>query len=547
MLVVSNVTFQFQGADNPLIKNVSFAVNVGECVGLIGPNGCGKSTLMRIIRGEIPPDTGSVEFNPSSLSVGYLAQGVVADDAATVEEVLFPRYRALRLAEIEVEHLADQIAAGDKSAIQFYDAALEKLMHLSEQSNYVIGQRAMARIGIDDLMLNTKVGTLSGGQKTRLMMASLLAQESRLLLLDEPTNHLDSHALQWLEEWLREFSGGVLLVSHDRTFIDSVVNRIVALDPRTGSARVHVGNYTDYIATLGAERDKQWAEWKDQEVEIARLKSDAQQTMARAVRKENATINDHQRRLAKKVAHKAKAKEKRLERYLASEDRVEKPELTWDVKMDFVDVGHIRGDALRLEDVSIGYPGHEPLLEQLTLALRGQERIAVMGPNGHGKSTLLKTIIGDIPPMTGHIRVAGSTQIGYLAQEQEILDPNATPMETVQREARMNETEARSFLHFYLFAGDDSLRLISQLSFGERARLMLARLVARGANLLIMDEPLNHLDLTSREKFEQALINFPGSVLTVAHDRYFVQRFANKIWHIEARRLDVEINMISDS
>lgn len=399
----------------------------------------------------------------------------------------------------------------------------------------------MARIGIDDITLDMKVGVLSGGQKTRLMMASLLIREPRLLLLDEPTNHLDTTALQWFEEWLGRFTGGVLIVSHDRAFIDRVVNRIVALDSKAMSSRVHVGTYSDYIATLSAERDKQLAQWNDQEIEVARLRSDVQRTMARAVRKENATINDHQRRLAKKVAHKAKAKEKRLERYLASEDRVEEPELTWNVKMEFVDVGHIRGDAIRLEDVCIGYPSNEPLLEHLSLALRGQERIAVMGPNGHGKSTLLKTVIGEIPPISGHVRIAGSTQIGYLAQEQEILDPRATPLETIKLETRLSETEVRSFLHLFLFAGDDSLRPIAQLSFGERARLMLAHLVARGANLLIMDEPLNHLDLPSREKFEQALISFPGSVLAVAHDRYFVERFANKIWHIENGKLIVEI------
>jgi ATP-binding cassette subfamily F protein 3 len=547
VLVVSDVSKRFRGAEDPILRNVSFTVNAGECVGLIGPNGSGKSTLLRIINGEIQPDTGSVTLNPHNLPVGYLAQGVVANDAATVEEVLFPQYKALRQVEAEVERLLAQIAAGDDPATLTYDSALEELLRLSEQVDSGAGQRALARIGIDDVILDMNIGELSGGQKTRLMMASLLVQAPHLLLLDEPTNHLDTNALQWLEEWLGSFTGGVLVVSHDRAFMDRVVDRIVALDPTTMSARVHVGNYSDYVATLRMEKDKQLAQWRDQEVEIERLRSDAQQTMARAVRKENATINDHQRRLAKKMAHKAKAKEKRLERYLASEDRVEKPELTWSVKMEFANVGHIRSDAVRLEDVAIGYPDHEPLLEHLTIALRGQERIAIMGPNGHGKTTLLKTIIGEIPPLRGHMQIAGSTQIGYLAQEQEILDPRASPLDTIQLEAQMNETEARSFLHFFLFAGDDSLRPIAQLSFGERARLMLARLVARGANLLIMDEPLNHLDLPSREKFQQALTSFPGSVLAVAHDRYFVERFADKIWHIADGKLNVEIQSIKSA
>lgn len=284
------------------------------------------------------------------------------------------------------------------------------------------------------------------------------------------------------------------------------------------------------------------AQWSDQQAEIQRLRHDAQRTMARAVRKENATNNDQQRRYAKKVAKKAKAKEKRLERYMKSDERVEKPGQTWQVKMAFGELGHVRGDAVRLDAVSVGYDSSVPLLTGLDLRVGSGEHIAITGPNGHGKTTLLRTIIGRLEPLAGQVQVASSVQVGYLAQEQEILDPQASPLQTIQREVRLTETEARSFLHFFLFAGDDSLRPVGDLSFGERTRLMLARLVVRGANLLVLDEPLNHLDLDSREKFEQALMNFSGTVLAVAHDRYFIDRFADAVWTVAAGKVDVALS-----
>jgi ATP-binding cassette subfamily F protein 3 len=330
----------------------------------------------------------------------------------------------------------------------------------------------------------------------------------------------------------------VLIVSHDRTFLDRVVNRVVALDPRTHMARLFAGGYSDYLATLESERSKQTAQWRDQEVEIARLEADEQRWKDRALKKENATNNDHQRRLAKKVAKRGKAKEKRLEQYLASDERVEKPEREWQVKLDFGEVERTSREVLTLDHLTIGYD--TPLLTDVNLTLQAGERIAIMGPNGHGKSTLLKTILGEIPALSGRVRAGASVQPGYLAQEQEILDPRSTPLDTLQHEAALNHTEARSFLHFFLFGGDDVFRRNADLSYGERSRLMLALLVARGANLLIMDEPLNHLDLPSREKFEHAMQSYQGSVLAVMHDRYFVEKFATAIWYIENGTLTVQ-------
>ncbi len=542
MLVVSDLSKRFPGAESHILQNISFIVNAGERVGLIGPNGSGKSTLLQIIAGEIMPDSGSVQHSPSSVRVGYLAQGVVVDETQTVEAVLLPQAQALRAAESDVARLAEAVAAGAASAESAYDAALARLVDLSMVVDSGIQQKALHHLGLSGVTLDTPVRALSGGQKTRLMLVAILVSQPDLLLLDEPTNHLDVEALAWLEDWLLDFRGGVLIVSHDRAFLDRVVNCVVALDPETATCRVFAGGYSDYVATIRVERDRQWSEWKDQEVEIARLKWDASRMMARAVRKENATQNDHQRQLAKKVAHKAKAKETRLRRYLESDERVEKPKPTWDVKMDFGEIAPIRSAAVELVDVSVGYDS--PLLAGLSLTVRSRERIAIMGPNGHGKTTLLRTIIGELPPLSGTVQIGGSVRTGYLAQEQDVLDPALCAVETIQREARMDHTEARSFLHFFLFSGDDGLRPVGALSYGERTRLMLARLVARGANLLVLDEPLNHLDLPSREKFEQALSNYPGSVLAIVHDRYFVDRFAHTIWHVAGGQLAVEVREV---
>ncbi|MCZ7541840.1 MAG: ATP-binding cassette domain-containing protein [Anaerolineae bacterium] len=549
MLSVSNLSKRFPGAEAFLFTRVSFTVNAGERVGLIGPNGCGKTTLLRIITGEIAADSGSVQRVPANLRVGYLAQGLPAPDETPLRDVLFPRAAELRTAEAEVERLAAALvnAGDDLSALApAYDAALARLERFGREYDPGTVERVLAGLGLAGLPLDAPVSTLSGGQKTRLGLAALLLDDPQLLILDEPTNHLDVTALAWLEGWLRDFSGGALIVSHDRTFLDETVTRLVALDDHTGTARVFEGSYSAYAAAVRSELDRQWAQWRDQQVEIARLQADMRQTMARAVRKENATHNDQQRRYAKKVAHKAKAKETRLRRYLESAERVEKPRPRWGLKLDFGDLPPTGQDVVFLDGLSVGYDPRAPLLRDLALTVRAGERVAVLGPNGHGKSTLLKTIVGALPPLTGRVRLGASVRVGYLAQQQEILDPGSNALAVIQVETPLGHTEARSFLHYFLFSGDDVFMPVADLSFGERARLMLAVLVARGANLLVLDEPINHLDVPSREKFEEALGAFQGSVLAVVHDRYFVDRFATTVWTIAdgALRTDIRVPLL---
>lgn len=539
MLVVSNISKQFRGADALILSKVSFTVNAGERVGLIGPNGCGKSTLLYIITGALSADSGGILRTPLDLRIGYLAQGLTVPDDTPIQNVLFPQIDGLAQAEADLERLASAVTdRPDAALMTAYSEALERLERFNDEIDTPRAERLLSELALP-VRLDATVGILSGGQKTRLGLAALLVNDPQLLILDEPTNHLDITALEWLETWLQRFQGGALIVSHDRTFLDETVNRIVALDHKTHAVRIFEGNYSQYVAAVRSELDKHWAQWRDQQVEIERLKTDARRTMEHA----NQSNADGGDRLAAKAAKRAHAKEKRVEQYLASDERVEKPTQSWQLKLDF-DALPTSGQAvIATENLSIGYDPAAPLVSDLNLSVRAGERIALVGPNGQGKSTLIKTFLGEVLPLSGRVRIGSSVRIGYLAQEQEILDPTGNALSLVQAEApQLQHTEARSFLHFFLFSGDDVFRPVAQLSFGERARLMLALLVARGANVLILDEPINHLDVPSREQFEQAMNAFQGSVLAVVHDRYFVDRFATTIWTLKDHALTVDFH-----
>ncbi|GAB4568817.1 MAG: ABC-F family ATP-binding cassette domain-containing protein [Anaerolineae bacterium] len=543
MLVINQLTKRF--GDDLLFENVSFVVNRGERIGLVGPNGCGKTTLLRIITGQESPSAGVVSVSPPDLRIGYLPQGLEPPPDATVGDVLYPAARRIAALEAALERLGGALADApdDPAVLAAYDSTLAELSRLATLVAPETSGAVLAGLGLADLALETPAAILSGGQKTRLGLARLLLGGAQLLLLDEPTNHLDITALEWLEGWLSAFDGAALIVSHDRAFLDRSVNRIVALDPLTRTARVFPGNYTAYVEAVVREREKLQSEWRDQVDEIERLTRDVRQTMAKAQRYERASETDQQRRYAKKIARKAKAKEKRLKRYMESDERVEKPRLSWQMKLDLADVEAGSRDALRLVELSVGYDRKRPLLTDLTLTLRAGERVALIGPNGCGKTTLLRTIMGEIPPLTGKVYTGASTKVGYLAQEQDTLTGYAHALEAIQSVASLTETATRSFLHYFLFSGDDVFTPMADLSYGERARLMLAQLVAQGCNLLILDEPINHLDVPSRERFEQAMANFEGTVLAVVHDRYFVNRFASQLWVAEQGTVRVYVDL----
>ncbi|MCA9977542.1 MAG: ABC-F family ATP-binding cassette domain-containing protein, partial [Anaerolineales bacterium] len=324
--------------------------------------------------------------------------------------------------------------------------------------------------------------------------------------------------------------------------LDRTATHILDLDPHTQTIRAYPGNYSDYLDQFLAERDKQWAAYKDQVYEVRRMKQDIARTREQANSVERSTTprNPGVRAIAKKVMKKAKSREKKLERYLEADERVDKPTRSWQMKLDFAET-HIGRDVLTLENLTIGYPNHPPLLHDLNQYIRAGQRVALTGPNGSGKTTLLRTIAGRLQPMAGQARLGGSVKMGYMSQEQELLDPSLTALESIRQVAPMNQTDARSFLHYFLFSDDDPLRPIPQLSYGERARLALALLVAQGCNFLLLDEPINHLDIPSRERFEQALQYFQGTVLAVVHDRYFIDRFATDVWLVNEEGLEAHI------
>jgi ATP-binding cassette, subfamily F, member 3 len=532
---------------NPLLQNITFSVNAGDRVGLIGPNGCGKSTLLRLIIGEERPDGGVITFTPSGLRVGYLAQGFLPDENQTLGDLLHQTVGDPDELEAELGQLALALAEQPdlESLHAAYDATLQKL----NRSDYSRVQPLLATFQLDHLDPEQLLHTLSGGQKTRLALVCLLLDDPQLLLLDEPTNHLDIGMLEWLEEWLNDFPGGVLIVSHDRAFLDETVSRILDLDPHTLTIREYAGNYGDYLHQYQQEREKQWSAWKDQEYEVRRMKQDIARAKVQAATTERLVKSvrlggikagkDHYLRLAKKVAKKAKSREKKLDRYVDSDERVEKPLRSWQMKLNLDEAPHLGKDVLFLEELSIGYPGHPPLLQGISQQAQAGERIILTGANGLGKTTLLRTIAGQIAPLAGQARLGHSVRLGYMAQEQELLDPDLTPLVTIQQLVPLNETDVRSFLHHFLFSGDDPLRPNGLLSYGERARLSLACLVATGCNFLLLDEPINHLDIPSRTMFEQALAQFEGTILAVVHDRYFIEQFATKLWLVEDGELAV--------
>jgi len=526
-----------------LFENITFSLNPGERLGLIGPNGCGKTTLLRILVGEEQATAGHVRRDPD-LRIGYLPQGFELEQSITLGEMIGRAVGSADVLESELAAAADALAihADDRALQARYDELLRRLASAETGRAAVV----LAGLGLDGIDPSQPVQRLSGGQKTRLSLALVLLGEPQLLLLDEPTNHLDIAMLEWLENWLNASPCGALIVSHDRTFLDRTVTRILEMEPRRGFHE-YAGNFSAYLEQRQAEIDKQWAEYKDQQMAIKSMQQDIARVKAQAATTERQAssiriggpdmkikgFKSYQQGIAKKVAKKAKAREKKLEHYLESDERVEKPQRTRQMKLEFGETAHQSRFAILLEHLSVGYNPTCPLLKELDLEVGAGGRIVLTGPNGSGKTTLLRTIAGQISGLAGQVRLGSSVRLGYMTQEQSNLEPQRTALETILP-LFPNQTEARTFLASFLFTGDEPLKPINLLSYGQRARLLLALLVADGCNCLLLDEPINHLDIPSRAQFEQALSGFNGAVLAVVHDRYFIERFADEVWWVEA-------------
>ncbi len=544
MLSVQNISKTY--SIDPILVDISFVLNSGQRIGLVGANGCGKTTLLRILAGEEKADRGVIRFNPPGLAVGYLPQSARFEAGDTLERYLqrlegdLPVY-SQRLAEL-ASALIDAPRRADLQAE--YDALLARIETAAQSTGEA--PRVLARLGLDHLPPDLPAAALSGGQKTRLALAGLLIHRPRVLLLDEPTNHLDLDMLEWLETWLVDFNGAALVVSHDRAFLDQVASHILAIDAHTHTARLFEGNYSAYLETTLAERERQWQAYRDQQDEISRLRTAAAQVRSRARFHKGGKADPANTdgfsagffaNRAKETIQKAKNIEKRVQRLL-NEERIDKPARSWEMRIDFGHLPESGRDVLVLEHLSAGYPGNL-LLDDINLTLRYGSRTALIGRNGCGKTTLLRTIAGLIPPLAGQARLGSGVKAGYMAQEQENLDPQSNALETIHNAAAFNETDARAFLSQYLFKGDDVFIPAGQLSFGERARLILAMLIAQGCNLLLLDEPVNHLDIPARTRFEEALKSFRGTVLAVVHDRYFLENFATQYWQVQGSSIRV--------
>jgi len=524
----------------PILQDISFSISNSERVGLIGPNGCGKTTLMRILADIEQPDSGTVLWTRPNLRIGYLAQGMEFDDDQTLQTTLNLAPVTEAELESEIASLASALASNpDDSHVQNrYDSVLQQLSTINDQPADILGP-----LGLAELPLDMPVKHLSGGQKTRLMLAKVLMNDPHLLLLDEPTNHLDIEMLEWLEDWLNRFRGAALIVSHDRAFLDNTVSSILELNPATHESKSYPGNYADYLEQKMVERENQAQAWQEQQDEIAQLRSAAAHIRGLTRMKKGGKADSSDKfakgffgnRATKNVAGRAKHIEARIEKLL-TEERIEKPRQNWQMKLDFGAPAHQSKDVLITEKLSVGYD--RPILTDLSLNIRAGQRIALTGPNGSGKTTLIRTIAGKLAPLSGSLKLGVTVRMGYMTQEQEMLYPAFNALQTVQSVAPFNETEARNFLHYFLFKGDDALRPTSALSFGERARLQLGLLVAQGCTFLLLDEPINHLDIPSRARFEEALANFKGTILAVVHDRYFIERFATDIWNVRDGKIE---------
>jgi ATP-binding cassette, subfamily F, member 3 len=539
MLTVSQVSKSY-GVD-PVLHEITFSLNSGERIGLVGANGCGKTTLMRIITGQEKADSGAVRLSPASLRLGYLPQGFTFDPHETLNTYLNRLDGELPQLSARLEDLAVQLADNpDQPALQLeFDRVLNRIEAAAESSGRA--PAVLAALGLGHLLPDLPVAALSGGQKTRLALAGVLLANPQLLLLDEPTNHLDIEMLEWLEDWLISFPAAALIVSHDRAFLDRVTTSIVEIDARTHAAKQYPGNYSAYLEAKEVERQRQWQAYLDQQDEIVRLKAAAARVRSDAKYKPggkgagDSWAPGFFANRTKETVQKAKNIEKRVERML-NEDRIEKPGGQWQLRIDFDDIPSSGRDVLVLEHMSAGY-GEKVLLRDVDLTLRYGARVALIGPNGSGKTTLFRTILGQIEPLSGRVRLGTGVVAGYMAQEQENLDPALTPYETIYQQTDLNETEARAFLAKFLFTGDDVFVPIQLLSYGERARLALACLVAAGCNFLLLDEPINHLDIPSRARFEQALKNFEGTVLAIVHDRYFIEAYASQVWEVRDEKI----------
>lgn len=511
LLQVNQLAKSF-GAD-PILTNIKLEVQTRDRIALVGRNGAGKSTLLKIIAGHMAYDSGEI-IKPKEVTIGYLAQNTGLESELSIWDEMLTVFSYLQKQEKQLRSLEKQMADPDiLSNSDAYERVLkdyDKLqVDFKENGGYQYEadiRSILHGLNFSSLGYDTKISSLSGGQRTRLALGKLLLTKPDILILDEPTNHLDIETLSWLEQYLQGYSGAILIVSHDRYFLDKVVSQVYEISRH--QIRKYPGNYSSYLDQKAANFEKEMKQFEKQQEEIAKLQDFIQRNLARA-----------------STTKRAQSRRKQLARM----DVMDRP-LGDEKSASFgFDIERQSGnEVLNIHSLAIGY--EEKVSENISMRLARGDSIALVGPNGIGKSTLLKTIIKKIPSFSGEIQYGSNVTIGYYDQEQAELTSNKRVLNELWDEYPLKpEKEIRTILGNFLFSGDDVLKTVSTLSGGEKARLALAKLMMQKSNFLILDEPTNHLDLDSKEILENALIDYPGTILFVSHDRYFINRITTKV------------------
>jgi macrolide transport system ATP-binding/permease protein len=502
--------------DNTIFEGLNLTLSGDRRVGLVGPNGAGKTTLLRLLAGVDAPAHGTVALGPGD-RIGYLPQEPPGAEL-TIDRLLGAALGEVWRLHGELERLERRL--DDPAALAAYGEAQERFGALGGWALHAQLDGARAALGIADVPLDTPLGTLSGGEAARALLAGVLLARPTILLLDEPTNHLDLDGLDWLEEFLAGFPGAVLVVSHDRRFLDTTVSQILELN--ADGLTAYEGGYTAYREEKGRRAARLALDYEAQQKRRRRLEADITATRGFAQRTEGSASglgSDQLKRYAKKVARKAQARERRLQRELESEDYIQKPRHATALKVELEGGGGGRLVAA-LRGVTAGWDD-DPLLRDVELVVHGRDRIAITGPNGAGKTTLLALLGGELAPMAGAID--RPVRAAVLPQGAGALPPEVPAVAFVRSHAHVGEGEARRLLGHFGLEGDAALRPLGRLSPGERSRTAIAAMVAARAELLLLDEPTNHLDFASLEVLEAALRDYPGAILAVSHDRAFLE------------------------
>jgi ATP-binding cassette subfamily F protein 3 len=501
-----------------IFEKVSVRVHKGDRIALVGLNGSGKSTLLRILAGLQEPTGGRVT-RASSVRIGYLAQEPLLKAEATLQEEMLTVFHDLREQERELRRIEQDLARGTPHAslLQRYDELLESFRHSGGYEYQSWVHQVLAGLGFTPDDEQKPIAHLSGGERARAALARLLLEEPDIVLLDEPTNHLDIDALEWLEEHLSHWKGAFIIVSHDRYFLDRLAHKVWELE--CGRLYEYPGNYSHYRALRQERLERQWKLYEEQQGFIQKSEEFIRRNIAGG---------DFR-------ASQAQARQKMLEKL----ERIPKPRVPKKIHL-WIDTSKPSGErVLRARDLVVGYP-ERALFRCKNLSLQRGERVALVGPNGSGKTTFLKTLLRELHPLEGTLEVGHGVAIAYFRQSQtESEDAARTVLEALLTNKEQTITEARSFLGQFLFSGDDVFKKISELSGGERSRLALAMLAQLGGNFLLLDEPTNHLDIDSREVLQEALKEYSGTILLVSHDRYLIRAIATQVWEIRDGELKI--------